>query len=115
MRNKTMEETINAIKFLDIPTTKLARIAGIEPARVSEYVRRKSLPADKAEKIESAVRNIAKVWTIIPVRVDLNDLEGFARAVLIADEIVRGEANIRMAAETDKLASAIGVAFEQFS
>jgi plasmid maintenance system antidote protein VapI len=79
------QETKDAIRFLDIPKIQLARMVGLEPSRISEYVRDKSLSADKTEKIENAVRQIAKVWTVLPIRVDLNDLEGFARAVKIAD------------------------------
>jgi plasmid maintenance system antidote protein VapI len=84
MRN-TRQETKDAIRFLDIPKIQLARMVGLEPSRISEYIRDKSLTADKTEKIENAVRDIAKVWTVLPVRVDLNDLDGFARAVKIAD------------------------------
>jgi plasmid maintenance system antidote protein VapI len=105
MRN-TRQETKDAIKFLEIPKTKLARMVGLEASRISEYVRDKSLPAATTEKIESAVRDIVKVWTILPVRVDLSDLEGFARAIQIADDIVRGEQrleNEQIAAETSEL------------
>jgi plasmid maintenance system antidote protein VapI len=98
-------ETKNAIKFLGIPKSQLARMAGLEASRISEYIRDKSLPAATTEKIESAVRDIVKVWTILPVRVDLNDLEGFARAIQIADDIVRAEANNRITAETQKFAT----------
>jgi hypothetical protein len=97
---KTRTDTINAIKFLDIPITKLARMADLEPSRVSEYVRGKSMPTDKTEKIETAVRDIVKVWSVLPVRVDLSDMEGFKRAILIADDILHQEEMQSIAAAT---------------
>jgi len=107
MRN-TRQETKSTIKVLGIPNGKLARRAGVEPSRVSEYVRDKSLPPATTEKIENAVAQIAKVWTVLPVRVDLDDLEGFERAIQIADDIVRSEQQAeldRIAAETRTLAA----------
>ena len=76
MRN-TRQETKNAIRFLDIRKIQLARMVDLEPSRISEYIRDKSLTADKTEKIENAVRQIAKVWTSLGIRTDLSDVEGF--------------------------------------
>jgi plasmid maintenance system antidote protein VapI len=78
MRN-TRQETKNAIRVLDIPKIQLARMVGLEPSRISEYIRDKSLTADKTEKIENAVRQIAKVWTSLGIRTDLSDVEGFGK------------------------------------
>jgi plasmid maintenance system antidote protein VapI len=72
-------ETKNAIKLLGIPKSQLARMAGLEASRISEYIRDKSLPTATTEKIESAVRNIVKVWTGLGIKTDLSDTEGFSR------------------------------------
>jgi plasmid maintenance system antidote protein VapI len=73
------QETINAIKFYEIPKTKLSRKIGVEASRISEYVRGKNLPTATTEKIESAVRDIVKVWTGLNIKTDLSDTEGFDR------------------------------------
>jgi hypothetical protein len=85
------QETINAIKFLEIPKTKLSRRAGVEASRTSEYIQGKSLPTATTEKIESAVRDIVKVWTALGIKIDLSDTEGFARALKAADEAILKE------------------------
>ena len=79
MHNTRQEETIKAIKRLEIPTTKLSRRAGVETSRVSEYVRGKILPTVTTQKIESAVRDIAKVWDSLGIKTELDDTEGFDR------------------------------------
>ena len=98
---RSRQDFINAVLTLQIPKIGIARMTGLDQSRISEYLRGKSLTANKVEKIESAVSNIVKVWTVLPVKVDISDREGFARAVQIADnaiaqselENLMGEAN----------------------
>jgi len=91
MRNTKQQETTNTIKTLEIPKTKLARRAGVESSRVSEYIQGKSLPTATMVKIESAVEDIARVWTSLGIKTDLDDTEGFAKLLTYVNSVLAGE------------------------
>lgn len=82
------QDFINSIIHFQIPKIEIARMTGLDASRISEYIRKKPLPATTVEKIEGTVEQIVKVWSVLPVKVDLSDREGFARAVQIADDAI---------------------------
>src|SRR6267142_55698 len=82
------QDFINSIIHFQIPKIQIARMTGLDASRISEYLRKKPLPAATVEKIEGTVEQIVKVWSVLPVKVDLSDREGFARAVQIADDAI---------------------------
>jgi hypothetical protein len=82
------QDFINSIIHFQIPKIEIARMTGLDASRISEYIRKKPLPANTVEKIEATVEQIVKVWSVLPVKVDLSDREGFARAVQIADDAI---------------------------
>ena len=85
------QETINAIFQFRIPKIGLAALANVSSGRISDYMRGRSLSADKVSRIEDAVLQVVKVWTCLPVKTDIADPESFARAIQIADAAIAKE------------------------
>ena len=82
---------INKIHDLKIPKSDLAALAGVNPTRVSEYVRNRHVPSAKAVAIERAVDDIARVWGLLaPFRIDTANTELFKRALLEIDAALAG-------------------------
>jgi hypothetical protein len=82
---------IDKIHNLKIPKSDLAALAGVDPTRVSEYIRNRHVPAGKVAAIEQAVNDVARVWSLLsPFRIDLSDTELFKRAVLEIDSALAG-------------------------
>jgi plasmid maintenance system antidote protein VapI len=81
-------KTTRAIKDLEIPKSDLAALADVLPCRVSDYISGKRVPSAIAARIEEAVANVVKVWSTLPVRVDISDQRGFAKAVEIVDAAI---------------------------
>src|SRR5207302_6896070 len=85
------QETINAIVKLRISKIGLAALAKVSSGAISDYMRGRSLSADKDSRIEEAVLQVVKVWTCLPVKTDITDPESFARAIRIADAAIATE------------------------
>lgn len=81
-------KTARAIKDWEIPKSDLAQLADVLPCRVSDYVSGKRVPSAIATRIEEAVANVVKVWTVLPVRTDISDQRSFAKALEIADAAI---------------------------
>lgn len=79
---------VDTVLELKIPKAQLAARAGVSVNRVADYLKGRDMPNDKIRAIERAVEHIAKVWTVLPVRVDLTDERGFAIAVQIVDNAI---------------------------
>jgi hypothetical protein len=81
-------KTTKLIRDWEIPKSDLAALADVLPCRVSDYISGKRLPPHIATRIEEATAAVVKVWSTLPVRVDISDQRGFARAVEIADAAI---------------------------
>ena len=60
---RMQHETIKLISDLGIPKAMIAGAAEVNPARVSDYVRRRQVTPAVAERIETATQKIAFVWS----------------------------------------------------
>jgi plasmid maintenance system antidote protein VapI len=99
------KQTIDTIRVLGIKKADLAQLADIKPCRISEYFRGKPLSAEKTQRLESTVENIAKVWINLGIKTDLSDTEGFARLLAHVERSLAGEHLDEIAAETQSIAA----------
>ena len=73
---ETRTETIATINRFRIPVTMLASAAQVPTARVSDYVRGRSLTLARLKAIEEAVQKISFVWEVFsPYRIILDTPE----------------------------------------
>lgn len=82
------QRALKCIDEFQIGCTALADIVGVNPARVSDYVKRPQyVPLHIADQIEAAVERIVRVQQYYaPVRVDIRDTQNFEAALKIVEQ-----------------------------
>lgn len=78
--------TIQTIDRLKIPKSDVAKLAGVVPGRVTDYLKHRPLPAIRCARIEEAVNDVAAVWDRLhPFRIEISDPAVFRLALARLD------------------------------
>jgi len=73
---------IELIDTWKMPKTDLATLANVVPARISDFIQDKPLPAAKAERIATVISEVAEVFAAFhPIKIDISNREHFALAL----------------------------------
>jgi hypothetical protein len=73
---------IELVETWKMPKTDLATLANVVPARISDFIQDKPLPAAKAERIATTIAEVAEVFAAFhPFKIDISNCEHFALAL----------------------------------
>lgn len=87
--------------------TMIARACDLPSQRVSDYTKKAALPTEMEERIETTVKDIARIWEAFrPFRVQLDSPDLLATGLHIAREIELTRAQHEVEQEFHKLLSA---------
>src|SRR5712675_1277368 len=73
---------IELVETWKMPKTDLATLAGVVPARISDFIQDKPLPPAKSERIAKTISEVAEVFAAFhPIKIDISNREHFALAL----------------------------------
>jgi hypothetical protein len=91
------QKTIGVIHSRAIPKIMLAGAVQLDSARISDYIKHRSLSDDRCQKIEQAVSDIIEVWdTFAPFRIILDSPELLSLAVASARNTVQNRLQVEL-------------------